>query len=175
MTRARPERPPAIYPGSFDPVTLGHVDVIRRAARIFGSVVVAVLKNTAKEPAFPEEERRAMIEESLEELGGVSGCEVVAFDGLLVDFAREVGTSTVVRGLRAMSDFEYELQMAQMNRRLDKDLETVFLTPDESLASISSRLVREIAQLGGDVSELVPKAVGQRLAARYGRREEDAR
>lgn len=116
-----------------------------------------------------------MIEESLEELGGVSGCEVVAFDGLLVDFAREVGTSTVVRGLRAMSDFEYELQMAQMNRRLDKDLETVFLTPDESLASISSRLVREIAQLGGDVSELVPKAVGQRLAARYGRREEDAR
>jgi pantetheine-phosphate adenylyltransferase len=167
MTKAGPA---AIYPGTFDPVTLGHMDVVRRARGLFGSVRVAVLENTAKAPLFDAEERRAMFAEALRS-EGIEGVDVVAFDGLLVEFARRIGARTIVRGLRAMSDFEYELQMAQMNRRLDESIETVFLTPDEAVASISSRLVREIAQLGGDVSELVPEAALDRLRARLGRHE----
>ena len=160
----------AIYPGSFDPVTIGHLDLVRRAASLFGPVTVAVLRNTSKAPLFDAEERREMFEETLAE-GGIPDVSVVAFDGLLVDFARRVGARMIVRGLRAVSDFEYELQLAQMNRRLSPGLETVFLTPEESVASISSRLVREIARLGGDVSELVPPAALRRLHALFEGRE----
>lgn len=160
----------AIYPGSFDPPTIGHLDLVRRAASLFGPMTVAVLRNTSKAPLFDAEERREMFEETLRE-AGVTDVDVVAFEGLLVDFARSVGARMIVRGLRAISDFEYELQLAQMNRRLHPDLETVFLTPEESVASISSRLVREIARLGGDVSELVPPAALRRLDARFRGRE----
>lgn len=155
-----------IYPGSFDPVTIGHLDLIRRAVSLLGPLTIAVLKNTAKAPLFDTAERRAMLEEALDD-AGIHGCDVVAFEGLLVDFARQRGSRIILRGLRAVSDFEYELQMAQMNRRLDHTIETVFLTPEESVSSISSRLVREIAQLGGDVSGLVPKAALRRLEAAF--------
>lgn len=163
-----------IYPGSFDPVTIGHVDLIRRAVSLFGPLTVAVLPNTAKAPRFDIDERRTMLDEALVE-AGIPGCEIVAFEGLLVDFARQRGSRIILRGLRAVSDFEYELQMAQMNRRLDPAIETVFLTPEESVSSISSRLVREIAQLGGDVSGLVPPAALRRLQRRLGSRPGDSR
>lgn len=157
----------AIYPGTFDPVTYGHLDLVRRAAGMCDQLVVAVLRNTAKAPLFDAEERRAMFSESLA-LAGLDGVRVVAFDGLLADFARAERATLIVRGLRAISDFEYELQMALMNRRLDPGLETVFLTPGEDVAFISSRLVREIARLGGDVSRLVPAPALQRLVGVYG-------
>jgi len=159
----------AIYPGSFDPVTLGHLDLVRRAAELVDELTVAVLRNTEKTPLFEAEDRRAMIAEALAE-NGLGGVAVEAFDGLLVDFARRKGARVIIRGLRAAGDFEYELQMAHMNRRLDPGIETVFLTPDESVQSVSSRLVREIAALGGDVSALVPPAVLRRLGARFGSR-----
>lgn len=158
----------AIYPGSFDPVTLGHLDLAARAVRIYGELIVAVLRNTQKAPLFAAEERRAMLVEALAETG-LPGVRVVAFDGLLADFARAERAGIVVRGLRAISDFEYELQMALMNRRLDPGLETVFLTPGEDVSFISSRLVREIARLGGNVSELVPRAALERLERLYGK------
>ncbi|RMG43992.1 MAG: pantetheine-phosphate adenylyltransferase [Acidobacteria bacterium] len=157
----------AVYPGSFDPVTMGHLDLIRRASDLFGSLVVAVLENTAKTPMFGAEERRAMIEEAVRE-AGLQRVEVASFDGLLSDFARQVGARVIVRGLRAVSDVEYELQMALMNRRLNPRLETLFLTAGEEVSFISSRLVREIVQLGGDVSGLVPRPVAERLARRFG-------
>ncbi len=157
----------AIYPGTFDPVTNGHLDLVRRAAAMCSELVVAVLRNTGKEPLFDAEERRAMFAEALAE-SGPAGVRVVAFDGLLADYARAERATFVVRGLRAISDFEYELQMALMNRRLDPGLETVFLTPGEDVAFISSRLVREIARLGGDVSRLVPAPALDRLERRFG-------
>jgi pantetheine-phosphate adenylyltransferase len=156
----------AIYPGTFDPVTIGHMDLVRRAVRLFGTVTVALLDNTAKAPLFAADERQAMFEEALEQ-EALATVRVVAFDGLLVEFARRQGARVIVRGLRALSDFEYELQMAQMNRRLEHTVETVFLTPEESVSSISSRLVREIAQLGGDVSGLVPEPALRRLRLRF--------
>ena len=148
----------AIYPGSFDPLTLGHLDLIRRAAKTFDSLVVAVLNNTAKEPAFDIEVRKRMIADSVAE-ARLPNVEVESFEGLLTDFASSAGVRVIVRGLRAISDLEYELQMALMNRRLDSELETVFLPAGEDVSFISSRLVREIAQLGGDVSGLVPEPV----------------
>ncbi|MBP7147163.1 MAG: pantetheine-phosphate adenylyltransferase [Acidobacteria bacterium] len=157
----------AIYPGSFDPVTNGHLDLARRAAQVFGSLVVAVLRNTDKAPLFDAEERREMFAEALAE-HGIADVRVVAFEGLLADFARAEGATIVVRGLRAISDFEFELQMALMNRRLQKGLESVFLTPGEDVSFISSRLVREIARLGGDVSGLVPTSALRRLERRFG-------
>ena len=153
----------AIYPGSFDPVTNGHLDLIERGTKIFGRLVVAVLRNTEKAPLFSLAER---VEMMLEATRGIPNLEVDAFDGLLVDYARKVGARVLLRGIRAVSDYEFELQMAMMNRKLEPRLETVFMLPGEAYSYLSSRLVREIAKLGGPVNGLVPPAVEQRLRAK---------
>ena len=150
----------AIYPGSFDPVTNGHLDLIARAANIFDHLVVAILRNSSKNPLFTVEERVAMLSEGTAEFNNVS---VSTFDGLLVEFAREERAHAVVRGIRAISDYEYELQMALMNRRLSPDLETIFLMPDAKYSFVSSRLVKEVFRLGGSVDGLVPKFVIERM------------
>ena len=152
----------AIYPGSFDPVTFGHLDVISRAAHLFESVIVAVATGEGKHPLFSVEERIRMLKESTADKPGV---EVVALKGLLVDFARDRGVFTVIRGLRAVSDFEFEFQMALMNRKLESRLETVFLTPKEDYTYLSSRIVKEVARLGGDVSPFVPPPATRMLKA----------
>jgi pantetheine-phosphate adenylyltransferase len=152
-----PEPPlAAIYPGSFDPMHLGHVDIIRRAHDIFPRVIVAVLQNTEKTPLLPVATRVDLIERSMAGLGGI---EVTSFSGLLVDFMQQSGARVILRGMRAVSDFEYEFQIALMNRRLWTQAETVFLTPNEEFTYLSSRVVKEIWQLGGDVSGLVPGPV----------------
>ncbi len=156
----------AIYPGSFDPITLGHLDIIHRARRMFDSVVVAVAFNEAKKPLFTDQERIAMVEEAL---GGAPGIEVRLLDGLLVDFARDQEAYVIVRGLRAVSDFEFEFQMALMNRRLEPRLETIFLTPKEDYTYLSSRIVKEVAKLGGDVRPFVPPNVVRLLKEKYSR------
>jgi pantetheine-phosphate adenylyltransferase len=156
----------ALFPGSFDPLTNGHVDIITRGARLFERIVVAVLVNPEKSPLFTVPER---IEIAREVFAAWPNVEVDAFGGLLVDYARAKGASAVVRGLRAISDFEYEMQMALMNRRLSPDLETVFMMPAETYTYVSSRLVKEVFALGGDISGLVPGQVEARLRAR-GRR-----
>lgn len=153
----------AIYPGSFDPVTLGHWDLIQRAAKLVDRLVVAVLHNPAKTPAFTVEERVAMLNELTAPLPNV---EITTFHGLLVDFAKAQNAQFIVRGVRAFSDFEYEFQMALMNRKLAPELETVFLMPKEKYAAVSSRLVREIGTMGGNLSELVPEALRERVAQR---------
>ena len=155
----------ALYPGSFDPVTLGHLDVIERAATVFERVVVAVLVNPRKSPLLPERERIAAIREAVEtELPESPGrVEVESFDGLTVDFARRVGATFIVRGLRAVSDFESELQMAHMNRRLAPEVDTIFFMTSLEHSYLSSSLVKEIAQFGGDVSGMVPASVVRRL------------
>ncbi len=142
----------AVYPGTFDPITNGHSDLIQRAARLFERVIVAVAANPSKRPMFDLNQRVGLAREVLAPMENV---EVCGFDTLLIDFTRERGASVIVRGLRAVSDFEYEFQLASMNRRLAPDVETMFLTPDEKYAYISSSLVREIAALGGDVSPFV--------------------
>jgi pantetheine-phosphate adenylyltransferase len=153
----------ALYPGSFDPLTNGHLDILSRARRLADRVVVAILENDEKTPLFSVSERIEMIRE----IAGDDGSTLVrSFSGLLVDFAREVGATLIVRGLRAVSDYEYELQMALMNRRLNPSIETVFLMAKEEYSYVSSRLVKEVARLGGDVSGLVPESVRQRLIAR---------
>ncbi len=159
----------AVYPGSFDPVTNGHLDLVRRASQLFDEVVVALLRNPAKGEAFPVPERLEMLRAAT---AGMARVSVDAFDGLLVDYLRHVGARVIVRGLRAVSDFEYEFQMALMNRRLAPDVETVYLMPAETYTYLSSRLVREVASLGGSVEGLVPEEVAQALARRYGRRDE---
>ncbi len=146
----------AVYPGSFDPMTNGHVDLVRRGCRIFDRVLVAVLVNGDKVPLFTVDERIAMVRSVFRRQPQV---RVKAFSGLLVDFLRAEGANVVVRGLRVMSDFEYEFQMALMNRKLDPEVETIFLTPKEELSYLSSRLVKEVHGLGGDVSGLVPSLV----------------
>jgi pantetheine-phosphate adenylyltransferase len=153
----------AVCPGTFDPITNGHLDIIRRAGRLFDRVVVAILNNAEKSPLFPVDEREALVREALRDLPGVS---VDSFDGLLVDYARSQGAVAIVRGLRAISDFEYELQMAMMNRRLDEVMETVFLMPSEAYSFLSSRLVREVVMLGGKVEGLVPPVVARALDTR---------
>jgi pantetheine-phosphate adenylyltransferase len=150
----------AIYPGSFDPVTNGHLDLIARGAKMFDHLVVAILRNSEKNPLFTVEERVAMLSEGTAEFGNVS---VSTFDGLLVEFAREERAHAVVRGIRAISDYEYELQMALMNRRLAPDLETIFLMPDAKYSFVSSRLVKEVFRLGGSVDGLVPRFVIERM------------
>ncbi|MGC2297549.1 MAG: pantetheine-phosphate adenylyltransferase [Acidobacteriaceae bacterium] len=150
----------AIYPGSFDPLTNGHLDLIARAAKIFDHLVVAILRNSSKNPLFTVEERVAMLSEGVTEFDNVS---VSTFDGLLVDFAREQRAHAVVRGIRAISDYEYEFQMALMNRRLAPDVETIFLMPDAKYSFVSSRLVKEVFRLGGSVDGLVPKFVVERM------------
>jgi pantetheine-phosphate adenylyltransferase len=153
----------AIYPGSFDPVTNGHLDLIERASNIFGRLIVAVLRNDDKAPLFSLGERMEMLRESTQAFPNV---EVDAFDGLLVDYARRVQARILLRGIRAVSDYEYELQMAMMNRRLEPGLETMFMLPAEAYSYLSSRLVREIARLGGSVHGLVPPEVERRLRAK---------
>jgi len=150
----------AIYPGSFDPVTFGHLDVISRAAHLFDRVVVAVAVSESKSPLFMLEDRIAMLSESLE---GMPSVEVIPMEGLLVDLARSHGIFTVIRGLRAVSDFEFEFQMALMNRKLEPRLETVFLTPKEDYTYLSSRIVKEVARLGGDITPFVPAAAASRI------------
>ncbi len=145
-----------IYPGSFDPVTNGHLDVIERAAKLFDRVIVAVAANNSKHPHFTKDQRQAQITEAVAGLGNV---EVDAFDGLLVDFAREQQAQAIIRGLRAVSDFEFEFQLALMNRKLEPNIETIFMMPRETYTFLSSKLVKEIAQLGGDVSAFVPAHV----------------
>ena len=146
----------AVYPGTFDPITNGHTDLVARAARLFDQVIVGVARDTGKKPVCGIEERVAIARLALAE---IPQAEVVPFEGLLVDFCRNHDATTVIRGLRAVSDFEYEFQLASMNRRLAPDVETIFMTPAEQYAFISSTLVREIARLGGDVSEFVHPAV----------------
>ena len=146
----------AIYPGTFDPITKGHVDLIERAVRMFGRVVVAVAENRNKAPLFSLDERVDMARMSLK---GMDTVEVLGFDTLLVEFARATQSRVILRGLRAVSDFEFEFQLAGMNRHLGPEIETVFMTPSERYAFISSSLIREISRLGGDVSEFVPDAV----------------
>jgi len=150
----------AIYPGSFDPLTHGHLDVIKRGARIFPRFVVAILKNPGKKALFSLAQRLRLLRDVVKEVPGV---EVDSFSGLLVDYARARQATVLVRGLRAVSDFEYEFQMALMNRRLDEAIETVFMMPREDYAYVSSRLVKEVASLGGDVSGLVSPAVHRAL------------
>jgi pantetheine-phosphate adenylyltransferase len=150
----------AVYPGTFDPLTRGHEDLVRRASTIFGSIVLAVADSKAKRTFFTLEERVAMAREVL---GDLKNVEVVGFSGLLIEFVREHGARVVLRGLRAVSDFEYEFQLAGMNRSLYPDFETMFLTPSEQHMFISATLVREIAVLGGDVGKFVDPRVGARL------------
>ncbi len=154
----------AIYPGSFDPVTNGHLDIIRRSRRIFSRVVVAILGNPRKDPMFPVAEREAMLEELLADDEGI---EVVTFDGLLVDVARSHGTQVIIRGLRAISDFEYEFQMAMMNRHLESKVETLFMVPEEKYIYLSSSLIKEIYGLGGSVRGMVPPQVEERLREHF--------
>jgi len=154
----------ALYPGTFDPVTNGHLDVIQRASKCFDRVVVAVLENPAKQPLFSLDERKAML---LEAVGGINHVEVDTFSGLLVDYAATQGTSVIVKGLRAVSDFDYELQMAQMNHRLS-EVETFFIATNPTWSYLSSSLVKEVARFGGDVTGLVPPGALRELAAKLG-------
>jgi pantetheine-phosphate adenylyltransferase len=151
---------PALYPGSFDPITNGHLDIIARAARLFGHVTVAVARNDSKSALFSAEERVELIRQSVHSIPHV---DVVSFNGLLVDFAASLQSHVIVRGLRAVSDFEYEFQMALMNRRLAQGVETIFLMPKEDYSYISSRIVKEVARLGGDVSGVVTPPVAAAL------------
>lgn len=153
----------AVYPGSFDPIHNGHLDIIQRCVPLFDEVVVAVLRNETKSPLFPERERVEMIREVL---AGFPSCRVETFSGLLVHFADRVGARVVVRGLRAVSDFEAEFQMALMNRRLDPRVETLFMMPREDYSYLSSRLLKEVASLGGELTGLAPPLVLERLTAR---------
>ena len=153
----------SIYPGSFDPLTNGHLDLIERGARLFDRLIVAILRNENKASLFSVEERADMLSESVRHLPNVS---VETFNGLLVKFAAEKGARLILRGIRAVSDYEYELQMALMNRKLHPEMETVFMLPGEAYSYVSSRLVKEVYRLGGDVSDLVPPIVEQRLKAK---------
>ena len=155
---------PALYPGSFDPITNGHLDVIERAARLFDHVLVAVADNNAKNALFSTEDRVSLIRQSVSSLPNV---QVTSFKGLLVDFAAASGARVVVRGLRAVTDFEYEFQMALMNKTLRPDLETIFLASREVFTYVSSRVIKEVARLGGDVTRMVPAPVAAALAAKF--------
>jgi pantetheine-phosphate adenylyltransferase len=165
-----------IYPGTFDPITLGHTDIIQRATKVVDHLVVAVATNAGKGPMFTVEERVSLIEEDIATLdtNGAS-VEVRAFDSLLMHFAQEVGARVILRGLRAVSDFEYEFQMACMNTRMNPDIETVFLTASERQQFISSRFVKEIGSLGGDIRSFVSTRVAERLEARFAAQDDGGR
>lgn len=155
----------AVYPGTFDPITLGHLDIIRRGARMCDGLVIGVTTNPSKQPMFSVEERMAMVEREVADIPHVS---VTQFDSLLMDFAEAQGAAMILRGLRAVADFEYEYQMAGMNQQLNDQIETVFLMADVSLQPIASRLVKEIARYGGDINKFVTPAVAADVAARIG-------
>jgi pantetheine-phosphate adenylyltransferase len=165
MRKRHREASLALFPGSFDPVTNGHLDIVNRGLAVFDRVRMAILMNPEKQPLFTVGERVDIIREAYR---GNPRVEVDTFSGLLVDYARRVGASVIIRGLRAISDFEYEFQMALMNRRLNPRIETVFMMPAESYTYVSSRLVKEVFQLGGRVSDLVPEVVERRLREKYG-------
>lgn len=154
----------AVYPGTFDPVTHGHLDLVERGRRHFDKLIVSILRNEGKQPLFTVAERIDLLREALR---GCENVEVTTFDGLLVDYARKVGANVILRGIRALTDFEYEMQMAMMNRRLEPALEAVFLLPSEEFSYVSSRLVREVARLGGTVADLVPPNVAAALKRRF--------
>jgi pantetheine-phosphate adenylyltransferase len=156
-----------VYPGTFDPITLGHMDIIRRAAHLVDRLVIGVTTNPSKSPMFTLEERLAMVRRETADVA--SDIEIVSFDSLLMGFAERQGAAMIVRGLRAVADFEYEFQMAGMNQQLNDDIETVFLMADVSLQPIASRLVKEIALYGGDVSRFVPPSVAAEVAERVER------
>ena len=153
----------AIYPGSFDPVTFGHIDVIKRATQIFDTVIVAVADNRQKKPLFTGQERLKMLEECTK---GIKGIKLDTFDGLVIDYARKNKVNVLIRGLRMFSDFEFEFQMALTNRRLDGNIETVFLMPSEGYSFLSSSLLKEAASLGADISSFVPDFVGKKVKER---------
>jgi pantetheine-phosphate adenylyltransferase len=154
----------AIYPGTFDPITNGHLDILERALKLFDKVIITIARNSSKSPLFSEKERLEMIKKTVRSMKGV---EADSFDGLLVEYARKKKATAIVRGLRAISDFEYELQMALMNRKLKEEVVTVFLMPNEKYTYLNSSIVRVIAQYGGDVSDFVPPHVGKKLAEKF--------
>lgn len=154
----------AIYPGSFDPVTFGHIDIIERSSKMFGKLIVGVLDNNSKSPLFSVEERVNMLKEVTKSMENV---EVQSFRGLLVDFATEIGANIIVRGLRAITDFEYELQMAQTNHIMKNDIDTIFLTTSLEYSYLSSSTVKEVAKWGGDISEFVPEVVVKKVCNKY--------
>lgn len=154
----------AIYPGSFDPVTYGHIDIIKRAAQIFDEITVSVLINQSKHSLFSIDERVKMLEEVTKDFDNVN---VASFDGLLIDYAKEVGANVIIRGLRAITDFEYELQLSQTNRKLLDTVDTVFLTTGLDYAYLSSSIVKEVASYGGDISKFVPPSVAQKIYAKH--------
>lgn len=154
----------AIYPGSFDPITFGHLDVITRSSKIVDELIVGVLNNKAKTPLFSVEERVKMLKDTTKELSNI---KIVPFEGLLVDFARQMEAKLVVRGLRAITDFEYELQMSQTNHKLEPDIETMFLTTSLEYSYLSSTTVKEVAAFGGDISQFVPALVEKRMQEKF--------
>jgi len=160
----------AVYPGTFDPVTYGHIDLMKRALRMCDEIIVAISDNPAKSPLFTFEERKRFIEDST---GHLKGITVEYFDVLLVDYMKMLGANLVIRGVRAISDFEYEFQMALMNRALNPEIETVFLIPNEKYSFVSSRLIKEVAAFGGGVSHLVPASVAEALRQRVGKLQKD--
>jgi pantetheine-phosphate adenylyltransferase len=157
----------ALYPGTFDPLTNGHLDIIGRAVKLYDKLVLGVALNSSKSPLFSFDERVDMARELAESVAGDTEIEVLPFEGLLMHFAEEVGANSIIRGLRAVSDFEYEFQMVGMNQRLNPDIETVFLMADPRHQAIASRLVKEIARLGGDVTPFVPSLVKERLLEKF--------
>ena len=158
----------AIYPGSFDPVTFGHIDIIRRSSRLVDELIVGVLNNNAKSPLFSVEERVRMLEEVT---GDIPNIRIVPFGGLLVDFARRAEAGMVIRGLRAITDFEYELQMAQTNHKMAPEIETAFLTTNLEYSYLSSTTVKEVAAFGGDISQFVPKLIADRITEKIKKKE----
>ncbi len=154
----------AIYPGTFDPLTFGHLDVLKRAAKMFDEVIISVVKNSSKSTLLSLDERTSIIEEVIKEM---KNCRVESFDGLLVNYAKEKNANVIVRGLRAISDFEYEFQMALTNRKIAENIETIFLMPSEKSSFISSTLVREIAKYGGEIKDFVPVEAEKVILAKY--------
>jgi pantetheine-phosphate adenylyltransferase len=152
-----------IYPGSFDPITNGHLDLIQRATKLFDRVVVAIARNESKHPLFPQNERVQMVRQAIQ---GLANVEADSFDGLLINYVERRGAQAVIRGLRAVSDFEFEFQLALMNRKLNERIETIFMMPKDTYTFLSSRIIKEIASLGGDVSGFVPSHVREALAAK---------
>lgn len=158
-----------IYPGSFDPITLGHLDIIVRASGLVDKLIIGVLKNNAKKPLFTSEERVQLIEQVIKEQTNLTSIEVIAFDGLLIEFAAQQNASIIVRGLRAITDFEYELQIAQTNHKLNTKIDTVFFTTSVEYSYLSSSAVKEIASFGGDIKQFVPESIVQAIYDKYKR------